>query len=112
MYPAGYFTLEFNFDFFNYAGIHRPVILYTVPTFIHLTDVTVATDVNTELDSAAVYYQIEHTSSPSAIAEECRVEIQGGHTHSEDGDGTPRLSEIKKKYFSLKTEYKPQTSAR
>ena len=79
MYPAGYFTLDFNFDFFNYAGIHRPVVLYTVPTFIHLTDVTVATDVTKELDSAAIYYQIQHTSSPSAIAEECRIEIQGGN---------------------------------
>ena len=23
--------LEYEFDFFNYAGIHRPVVLYTVP---------------------------------------------------------------------------------
>ena len=22
-YPPGYSTLEYNFDFFNYAGIHR-----------------------------------------------------------------------------------------
>ena len=76
MYPAGYFTLEFNFDFFNYAGIHRPVVLYTVPSFIHLTDVTLATDVTKELDSAAIYYQIEHKGSSSEIAEECHVEIQ------------------------------------
>ena len=80
MYPAGYFTLEYNFDFFNYAGIHRPVVLYTVPSSIHLTDVTLATDVTKELDSAAIYYKIEHMSSPSEIAEECRVEIQGGHS--------------------------------
>ena len=25
-YPADYSTLEYNFDFFNYAGIHRCVI--------------------------------------------------------------------------------------
>ena len=68
--------LQFNFDFFNYAGIHRPVVLYTVPSFIHLTDVTLATDVTKDLDSATIYYQIEHTSSSSEIAEECRVEIQ------------------------------------
>ena len=77
-YPAGYFTLEYNFDFFNYAGIHRPVVLYTVPSEVHLTDITVATDVAKELDSATVYYQIEVADSPSEIAVECRVEIQGG----------------------------------
>lgn len=26
-----FFTLDYNFDFFNYAGIHRPVVLYTTP---------------------------------------------------------------------------------
>ena len=29
-YPPGYYEQQYNFDFFNYAGIHRPVILYTV----------------------------------------------------------------------------------
>jgi beta-glucuronidase len=42
-YPPGYFTLDYNFDFFNYAGIHRPVYLYTTPvTFID--DLTVTTN--------------------------------------------------------------------
>lgn len=42
-----------NFDFFNYAGLHRPVKLYTTPkTFVK--DVTVVT----ELDGA-VHYQVE-----------------------------------------------------
>ena len=26
-----FFISDINFDFFNYAGIHRPVILYTLP---------------------------------------------------------------------------------
>ncbi len=30
-------------DFFNYAGIHRPVKLYTVPAAVHIDDITVAT---------------------------------------------------------------------
>lgn len=30
-YPPGYFVQNIQFDFFNYAGIHRPVILYTTP---------------------------------------------------------------------------------
>src|SRR5690349_8295602 len=43
-------------DFFNYAGIHRPVWLYTTPRS-HITDVTVVTD----LDGAtgAVRYRVE-----------------------------------------------------
>ena len=40
-YPDNYFTLGYDFDFFNYAGIHRPVVLYTTPkTFIDDIDVT------------------------------------------------------------------------
>lgn len=32
-----------NFDFFNYAGIHRPVKIYTVPE-VHISDLTVFTE--------------------------------------------------------------------
>lgn len=31
-YPPGYFVQNIQFDFFNYAGIHRPVTLYTTAT--------------------------------------------------------------------------------
>lgn len=33
----------YTFDFFNYAGIHRSVFLYTTP-IIHIDDVDVTTD--------------------------------------------------------------------
>jgi beta-glucuronidase len=36
-------TQEYSFDFFNYAGIHRSVILYTTPP-VFLSDITIATD--------------------------------------------------------------------
>lgn len=32
-----------NFDFFNYAGLHRSVLLYTTPR-AYIDDVTVVTD--------------------------------------------------------------------
>ena len=32
----GYFTFDYNFDFFNYAGIHRPVVLYTTPKKLYV----------------------------------------------------------------------------
>lgn len=34
-----------NFDFFNYAGLHRPVLLYTTPT-TYIDDITVTTSVD------------------------------------------------------------------
>ncbi|KAG0716580.1 Beta-glucuronidase [Chionoecetes opilio] len=43
-YPKGYFTQSLDFDFTNYAGIHRHVHLYTTPaTYVH--DVTINTDI-------------------------------------------------------------------
>uniref|UniRef100_A0A8P4G9M6 Beta-glucuronidase n=1 Tax=Dicentrarchus labrax TaxID=13489 RepID=A0A8P4G9M6_DICLA len=42
-YPEGFFVQNFNFDFFNYAGIHRPVLLYTTPK-AYVDDITVVTD--------------------------------------------------------------------
>ncbi|XP_029028745.1 beta-glucuronidase [Betta splendens] len=42
-YPDGYFVQNINFDFFNYAGIHRPVLLYTTPK-AYIDDITVVTD--------------------------------------------------------------------
>ncbi|XP_077360838.1 beta-glucuronidase [Festucalex cinctus] len=42
-YPDGFFVQNFNFDFFNYAGIHRPVLLYTTPK-AYIDDITVMTD--------------------------------------------------------------------
>ena len=41
-YPPGYFVQKYSFDFFNYAGIHRPVKLYTTPV-IFLSDITITT---------------------------------------------------------------------
>uniref|UniRef100_A0A8C0WIP0 Glycosyl hydrolases family 2 sugar binding domain-containing protein n=1 Tax=Castor canadensis TaxID=51338 RepID=A0A8C0WIP0_CASCN len=40
----GYFVQDVNFDFFNYAGLHRPVLLYTTPT-TYIDDITVTTEV-------------------------------------------------------------------
>ena len=45
LYVAGYFSQEYQFDFYNYAGIHRPVILYTTPR-VYVEDITLRTDVS------------------------------------------------------------------
>uniref|UniRef100_A0A452G8M2 Beta-glucuronidase n=1 Tax=Capra hircus TaxID=9925 RepID=A0A452G8M2_CAPHI len=39
MYPKGYFVQNTKFDFFNYAGLHRSVVLYTTPT-TYIDDIT------------------------------------------------------------------------
>ncbi|XP_050696956.1 beta-glucuronidase-like isoform X2 [Eriocheir sinensis] len=44
-YPPGYFTQSYSFDFFNYAGIHRPVYLYTTPQ-TYVEDILVDTSIN------------------------------------------------------------------
>ncbi|XP_066298840.1 beta-glucuronidase-like isoform X2 [Branchiostoma lanceolatum] len=43
-YPPGYFVQNLQMDFFNYAGIQRPVKLYTTPS-VYLDDITISTDV-------------------------------------------------------------------
>ncbi|XP_049645468.1 beta-glucuronidase isoform X1 [Suncus etruscus] len=54
-YPKGYFVQNMHFDFFNYAGLHRPVLLYTTPT-AYIDDITVTTGV--DQDTGLVNYQI------------------------------------------------------
>jgi beta-glucuronidase len=44
-HPADHRVQEYYHDFFNYAGIHRPVMLYTTPK-TYIKDVTVATDID------------------------------------------------------------------
>lgn len=57
-------TNAVNFDFFNYAGIHRPVKIYTTPkTFIK--DVTVVTDFENTLGK--VDYEVEVKGSASVV---------------------------------------------
>lgn len=51
-----------NFDFFNYAGLHRPVKIYTTPT-TYVKDVTIVT----ELDGK-VHYSIDVIGSASVKA--------------------------------------------
>ena len=43
-YAPGYFVQNLQFDFFNYAGIHRSVRLYTTPRYF-IDDITIVTDI-------------------------------------------------------------------
>lgn len=64
LHPHGYKTQEYLFDFFNYSGIHRPVILYTTPKN-YISDITVVTDI--ENNTGKVHYKIEIKGQIDAI---------------------------------------------
>ena len=56
--PAGRKYNATNFDFFNYAGITRPVKLYTTPT-AYICDLTVTSAVDFDSNSADLQYQVD-----------------------------------------------------
>ncbi|MBF8969500.1 beta-glucuronidase [Streptococcus sp. NLN76] len=47
-----------NFDFFNYAGIHRSVYLYKVPKN-RIRDITVVTDLSEDLNQAEIRVEVQ-----------------------------------------------------
>lgn len=61
-YPADYVVQNTNFDFFNYAGLHRPVMLYTTPK-AYVDDITVLT---TFADNIGEYNNNKRFSHPLA----------------------------------------------
>ncbi|XP_054899638.1 beta-glucuronidase [Poeciliopsis prolifica] len=74
-YPAGFFVQNINFDFFNYAGIHRPVLLYTTPK-AYVDDITVVTDF---LDNTGlVRYDVSVKGTTSAALKVTLMD-KGGH---------------------------------
>ncbi|KAM9058294.1 beta-glucuronidase isoform 2-T2 [Megaptera novaeangliae] len=73
-YPKGYFVQNTNFDFFNYAGLHRTVLLYTTPT-TYIDDITVTTDV--DQDTGLVNYQIVVQGSEHFQLEVCLLDEEG-----------------------------------
>ncbi|XP_071110750.1 beta-glucuronidase-like [Haliotis cracherodii] len=75
-YPAGYFVQNLQMDFFNYAGIHRHVRLYTTPT-AYIDDVTVTTDINN--GKGIVNYQIVAGGSTQGNTIKVEVEDRDGN---------------------------------
>uniref|UniRef100_A0A3B3XZE2 Beta-glucuronidase n=1 Tax=Poecilia mexicana TaxID=48701 RepID=A0A3B3XZE2_9TELE len=74
-YPAGFFVQNTNFDFFNYAGIHRPVLLYTTPK-AYVDDITVVTDFLD--DTGLVRYGVSVKGTTSATMKVTLMD-KGGH---------------------------------
>jgi len=51
-------TQNVQMDFFNYAGILRPVKLYTVPPQVNLEDVTINSSVSEDMTTATITFDL------------------------------------------------------
>jgi len=79
-----------NFDFYNYAGLHRPVKLYTTPRS-YIEDIVIVPQLNDELTQAEV--SVDVTTSNQDADEQLKIEIidEGGQVVAE-GDGSGDLT--------------------
>jgi len=57
---SGYSELTYDFDFFNYGGIHRPVNLYVLPKNLRIEDITVKTDLTSDLSLGSVHVSVDY----------------------------------------------------
>ena len=93
-----------NFDFFPYAGLHRPVSLFTLPK-THIEDVTVVTEL--EGETGIVNVKIRQSNGNLAG----RVTLQGEDTELEatlnfsDGEATTSFSVPDAKIWSPNDPY-------
>lgn len=65
-YPDGYHYQDTFFDFYNYAGIHRPVKLYTTPKKF-IEDIVIQTVLNADRTQADVICEITGSDVPVRI---------------------------------------------
>jgi len=82
-YPEGYTVQDYDFDFFNYAGIHRSVFLYATPP-VHVEDVAVSTSVDTGVDGtveAGLKFNVTLGGRPDA------ADVVTCHLTLRDADG-------------------------
>ncbi|XP_070700106.1 beta-glucuronidase [Pempheris klunzingeri] len=73
-YPDGFFVQNINFDFFNYAGIHRPVLLYVTPK-VYVDDITVVTDFLD--DTGLVNYRVSFQGAATAALKVTLIDKDG-----------------------------------
>ena len=64
MHPEGQMEQKFDFDFFNYSGIHRPVRLYCTPKE-YIEDISVRTTVDDK--DGMVHYEIKTNAEEKFI---------------------------------------------
>lgn len=82
-HPEGYRVQEYFHDFFNYAGLHRPVKLYRTPV-VYIEDVTVATDIRDA--TGIVRYEAAASSAADVKVRVRLVDEEGRSVASGEGD--------------------------
>lgn len=87
-YPKGFKEVSLNFDFFNYAGIHRSVYLYALPA-LHIYDLTVVTGIQ-DNTTGVIDYSVMFDDKTSGVfdAVSCVLDIY-------DKTGTTKLASSK-----------------
>ncbi|MFF6804082.1 beta-glucuronidase [Streptomyces sp. NPDC012616] len=83
-------TQTYHHDFFNYAGLARSVLLYSVPS-VHIEDITVVTGLDTTTGTVA--YEVE-TSAAAAVRVRV-LDAAGAEVAAADGaSGTVRIDDV------------------
>lgn len=92
-YPEGFFVQNIYFDFFNYAGIHRPVLFYTTPK-AYVDDITVVTGFTD--NTGLVKYKVSVQGASSATLKVTLTD-QDGHcvASSSEPSGVLRVVDVK-----------------
>ena len=103
-YPEGYVVQNVQFDFFNYAGLHRPVKLYTTPSAVYIQDITVTTKIETNGSATVDYIVNVSTTSKGPLKPDIKLMermggvVASGHSncpdHMEKGYGASQSSLI------------------
>jgi len=83
-HPPGYTIQEYHFDFFNYAGIHRSVLLYTTP-WAHLDDITTRTTLDN--GAAQLHYAVVASGSGATVKVELLDPAGESVAKSQGGEG-------------------------
>ncbi|CAG7674586.1 unnamed protein product [Allacma fusca] len=83
-YPDGYFTNDYNFDFFNYAGIHRSVFLYSTPKS-YIDDIDISTRIDPNSGYGFVNYSIKTVEN--VLKSRSSTQAVGITVELEDKDG-------------------------
>lgn len=98
-----------NFDFFNYAGLHRPVKIYTTPKS-YIEDIVIVTDINSEQEGIVNYtvkgnFDDNNTLKVSVIDEDGEVVASESNVEGEITVDQPHLWQPLNAYmYQLKVE--------
>ncbi|XP_041808204.1 beta-glucuronidase [Chelmon rostratus] len=92
-YPDGFFVQNIYFDFFNYAGLHRPVVLYTTPK-AYVDDITVVTDFSD--NTGVVKYKVSVQGAATATLKVSLIDKDGRSVaSSSEPSGVLKVVDVK-----------------